>query len=241
MPVHLYGQMAPVEEIADFARSHDLVVIEDAAQVQGAVRNGETYPATLGLAAGTSFYPGKNLGAYGDAGAVLTNSDDIARAVRALRNYGSETKYQHDRIGFNSRLDSLQAVVLNVKLKYLVEWNEARRAAAQRYMDMLEDLQDVTLPEVMNGNEHIWHLFVVRVQERDRVLKAMNADGIGAGVHYPVPLHLQPAFAGSGHEKGDFPVAERLADEVLSLPLFPEISEEQQRRVVDALARALRR
>jgi dTDP-4-amino-4,6-dideoxygalactose transaminase len=236
--VHLYGQVAPMEKVLAFAQAHDLLVLEDAAQAQGARRNG-VLAGGFGLAAGTSFYPGKNLGAYGDAGAVLTNAEAIARKVIALRNYGSEIKYHHPETGFNSRLDTLQAVVLNAKLPHLARWNEARRQAARRYDELLADLPAVTVPRTLPGNEHIFHLYVIRVPERDTVLKKLNAAGIGAGVHYPIPIHLQGAFAHLGHKRGDFPVAERAAAEILSLPMFPEITAAQQEAVVAALRGSL--
>ena len=238
IPVHLYGQMAPMEEIEKLAEANALIVVEDAAQAQGAKRFGSV-AGSYGMSAGTSFYPAKNLGAYGDAGAVLTNSDQIAETIRALRNYGASKKYHHDRLGFNSRLDSLQAAVLNVKLERLSGWNESRRQAAGRYIEMLSDVQNVSLPVILDGNEHIWHLFVVRIANRDRVLDRLIEEGIGAGVHYPVPLHLQPAFSFLGLGEGQFPRAEAAAKELLSLPIFPEIEEIQQQRVVDVLTRAV--
>ena len=233
IPVHLYGQAAPVEALGD-----GVAIVEDAAQVQGAKRDGRSVGG-FGIVAGTSFYPGKNLGAYGDAGAVLTNADDVAQKVRALRNYGSEVKYAHPEIGFNSRLDPLQAVVLTAKLRRLAAWNDARRAAARRYDALLADVGGVGRPSTLPGNEHVWHLYVVRVPRRDDVLRNLNAAGIGAGIHYPVPIHLQGAFAGLGHQRGDFPVAEAAADEILSLPLYPHITAAQQERVVEALRAAL--
>lgn len=238
MPVHLYGQCAPMERVMAIAERHGLPVVEDAAQAQGAKRNGRT-AGSLGRIAGTSFYPGKNLGAFGDAGAVLTGDPELAARVRALRNYGSDVKYHHPETGFNSRLDSLQAVVLEAKLEHLARWNEARRRAAARYHELLADLPDVVRPGTLEGNEHVWHLYVVRVPKRDRVLERLHAAGIGAGIHYPVPIHLQGAFAHLGHREGDFPVTEKAAKEILSLPLFPEITAEQQERVVAALRDAL--
>jgi dTDP-4-amino-4,6-dideoxygalactose transaminase len=238
MPVHLFGQMAPMEKVTELAKARSLFVIEDAAQAQGASRNGSK-AGTLSAVAGTSFYPGKNLGAYGDAGAVTTNSDEIAGKVRALRNYGSEVKYHHPETGFNSRLDTLQAVVLSAKLKRLAAWNESRRRAAARYDKLLAEVARVEIPRTVPGNEHIFHLYVVRVPRRDNVLGRLNAEGIGAGIHYPVPIHMQGAFKHLGHRQGDFPVAERAAAEILSLPLFPEITAEQQEFVVEALRRAL--
>jgi dTDP-4-amino-4,6-dideoxygalactose transaminase len=234
MPVHLFGQVAEVEALA----GGGVPILEDAAQAQGARRHGRV-AGGLGAVAGTSFYPGKNLGAYGDAGAVLTGSDELARRLRALRNYGSEQKYHHPELGFNSRLDTLQAVVLRAKLRRLERWNAQRRAAASRYDELLDGVEAVGLPATLDGNEHIWHLYVVRVPDRDIVLERLHAAGIGAGVHYPVPVHLQGAFASLGHSKGAFPVTETAASEILSLPLYPEITAEQQERVADALRAAL--
>ncbi|HET8933523.1 MAG TPA: DegT/DnrJ/EryC1/StrS family aminotransferase [Polyangiales bacterium] len=238
MPVHLFGQLAPMEAINEVARAHNLIVIEDAAQAQGATRN-ERGSGAWSVATGTSFYPGKNLGAYGDAGGVITDSDSVAARVRQLGNYGSNVKYHHPALGFNSRLDTLQAVVLNAKLKRLGGWNAQRRAAAARYKELLADVPGIVLPETMPGNQHIWHLFVVRVARRDEVLQRLHAAGIGAGVHYPKPIHMQGAFSHLGHRPGDFPVAERAASEILSLPMFAEITVEQQERVVTELRRAL--
>jgi dTDP-4-amino-4,6-dideoxygalactose transaminase len=241
VPVHLYGQLAPMELLAGLARRTGLAIVEDAAQAQGA-RRGEGASGAFGVAAGTSFYPGKNLGAYGDGGAVLTNDAGIARKVRLLGNHGSDTKYLHPELGFNSRLDALQAVVLRAKLARLAAWNAKRREAAHRYEELLAEVGDVTAPAVLPGNEHVWHLYVVRVPaaRRDHVVRALTGQGIGAGVHYPVPVHLQGAFRDLGHRRGDFPTAEDAAAEILSLPLYPQIRPNQQERVVEALARALR-
>jgi dTDP-4-amino-4,6-dideoxygalactose transaminase len=238
MAVHLYGQVAPVDELAAIGEAGGVALIEDAAQAQGARRHGAA-AGSLGLAAGTSFYPGKNLGAYGDAGAVLTGDDDVARRVRALRNHGSEVKYEHPELGFNSRLDTLQAVVLRAKLARLEAWNADRRAAADRYTELLGGCEPVTLPATMPGNVHAWHLYVVQVDDRDRVLAALNAAGIGAGIHYPVPIHLQGALAHLGHRRGDFPVAEAAAGRILSLPMYPGITAGQQERIADTLRKAV--
>jgi dTDP-4-amino-4,6-dideoxygalactose transaminase len=238
MAVHLFGQVAPMEDLAEVVDGTGVQVIEDAAQAQGASRNGRI-AGTIGVAAGTSFYPGKNLGAYGDAGAVTTTHEDLARRVAALRNYGSEIKYHHPETGFNSRLDAVQAVVLRAKLRLLPRWNEARREAARRYDRLLESLERVETPQTLVGNEHVFHLYVVRVPDRDDVLRRLNEAGVGAGIHYPVPVHLQGAFAHLGHGRGDFPVTEAAAGEILSLPLFPEITVEQQERVVDELRTVL--
>jgi dTDP-4-amino-4,6-dideoxygalactose transaminase len=239
MPVHLFGQVAPMEELLPVAAAAGVPVVEDAAQAHGATRHGAG-AGTFGAAAGTSFYPGKNLGAYGDAGAVLTPSADLAARLRALRNYGSERKYHHPEAGFNSRLDTLQAVVLSAKLTRLAEGNAARRAAAARYDDLLDDLEEVTRPVTLPGNEHVFHLYVIRVPRRDEVLAHLGQAGIGAGVHYPVPIHRQGAFASLGYRPGAFPVAEAAAAEILSLPLYPQITAAQQERVVDELRKALR-
>ncbi len=237
MPVHLYGQVAPVEALQSSIEGR-APIFEDASHAQGARRRGVA-AGGFGVAAGMSFYPGKNLGAYGDAGAVLTDADKVARGLRALRNHGSEGEHRHPEIGFNSRLDTLQAVVLNAKLAHLEKWNAARRAAAARYDALLEDLEEVRRLAPLPGNEHVWHLYVVRVPRRDDVLRSLRAAGIGAGVHYPAPIHLEGAFRSLGHREGDFPAAEAAARAVLSLPLFPHITTEQQERVVDELRRAI--
>lgn len=235
IPVHLYGQMAPVSEIRE--AFPDLVVIEDAAQSQGARRHGRA-SGSVGHIGATSFYPGKNIGAYGDAGAVTTADDELASAVRRLRNWGSEEKYHHPEKGFNSRLDTLQAVVLTAKLRRLEAWNAMRSAAASRYHQMLAGL-GVTPPGVAAGNDHVWHLYVVEIEDRDAVLTHLQAAGIGAGVHYPVPIHLQGAYSDLGLGPGSFPNAERLAQRALSLPMFPGMSEGDQEHVVARLAEAL--
>jgi dTDP-4-amino-4,6-dideoxygalactose transaminase len=237
IPVHLYGQVAPMKALADVL-PQDVVVIEDAAQAQGAAHAGQR-AGSFGVAAATSFYPGKNLGAYGDAGAVLTDNDAIADRVRRLRNHGGIRKYEHIDIGVNSRLDSLQAVVLSVKLAVLDDWNAERRAAAAHYYELLADVPQVRRPRVLPGNEHAWHLYVVRVPHRDFVLAALNAAGIAVGIHYPLPVHLLPAFKSLGHRLGDFPVAERLGGEILSLPIYPGLTADQQDHVVVKLADAI--
>jgi dTDP-4-amino-4,6-dideoxygalactose transaminase len=240
VPVHLFGQVAPVERLSELAASVGAVIVEDGAQSQGATRWGRT-AGSLGLAAGTSFYPGKNLGAAGDAGAVTTGSAEIADRVRLYINHGSARKHHHEIVGVNSRLDTVQAVVLNAKLKRLAAWNEARRNAAARYTELFTEVQGVRTPTSSTGNRDVWHLYVVRVSERDRVLEELTAAGIGAGIHYPSPVHLTGAYAHLGYARGDFPVAERAAAQILSLPLFPQISEEQQVRVFRSLVDAVGR
>lgn len=242
VPVHLYGQMADVPALARQLPDR-IKVVEDAAQCQGATRDGRT-PGSGGIAA-TSFYPGKNLGAYGDAGAVLSDDEELAGLVRAVANHGGVAKYRHDVPGFNSRLDGLQAVVLRAKLARLADGNTARRAAAARYDMLLADLTAagrIVLPTTAAGNVHVWHLYVVQVTgaDRDDIVGKLNAEGIGAGVHYPAPVHLTPAYRHLGHARGDFPNAEKAADRILSLPLYPQITPDQQQRVVDTLTHALR-
>lgn len=237
MPVHLFGQMAPVEELT---RQHpDLFIVEDAAQSQGATRFGRR-AGSVGHVAGTSFYPGKNLGAFGDAGAVMTNDVAAADRVRSLGNWGSDRKYHHPVAGFNSRLDTLQAVVLSAKLTRLVDWNDQRRAAAVYYDSLLSGHEQVTLPTTLPGNEHVFHLYVVEVDDRDRTLADLHSAGIGAGIHYPVPIHLQGALAHLGHEAGDFQYAEAAATRMLSLPMFPGILRAEQDRVAEVLFASLR-
>ena len=236
--VDLFGQIAPFEALTKVAEERGLALVEDAAQSQGARRDGR--PAgSFGDVAGTSFYPGKNLGAYGDGGAVTTNRDDVADRIRRLRNYGSEVKYHHPETGFNSRLDTLQAAVLNAKLARLDDWNAQRRAAAARYDERLGDVADLRLPVTDARNEPVWHIYQVRIPRRDDVLEKLHAAGIGAGIHYPVPIHLQGAFASLGLGEGSFPVSEAAAREMISLPIFPGITEGQQDQVVDALRAAL--
>ncbi|QGN59144.1 DegT/DnrJ/EryC1/StrS aminotransferase family protein [Nostocoides sp. HKS02] len=239
IPVDLYGQVAPTEQFSALLEERGIAVIEDGAQSQGATRFGRS-AGTFGALAATSFYPGKNLGAYGDAGAVLTDDDDLAQLVRLLGAHGSPSKYRHTHIGFNSRLDTLQAVVLRAKLRRLAQWNDQRRAAAVRYDHLLAGADHVRLPQTLPGNEHVWHLYVVRVDRRDEVLRHLQAEGVGAGVHYPVPIHLTPAMAGLGYGLGRFPVTERAAEQILSLPLFPGITAAQQDRVVEVLLEAVR-
>lgn len=243
LPVHLYGQLAPVERLREgLSGTEGVLIMEDAAQCQGATRFGKG--AGSGGIASTSFYPGKNLGAYGDAGAVQTDDEQLATTVRTIGNHGGLKKYVHDIVGVNSRLDGLQAVVLRAKLTRLSAWNAARRAAAARYAELLADV-DVVRPATLEGNEHVWHLYVVRVpgdgtsKRRDEVVAKLNAAGVGASIHYPYPVHLTGAFASLGYREGAFPEAEKAANEILSLPLYPQITPDQQETVVTALRAAL--
>jgi dTDP-4-amino-4,6-dideoxygalactose transaminase len=235
--VHLYGQVAPIERIRAIV-GDDVVIVEDAAQSQGA-RSGDRWAGALGDVAATSFYPGKNLGAFGDAGAVMTGSEAIADTVRALRNHGGLRKYEHTRIGTNSRLDTLQAVVLRAKLARLDEWNDQRRAVAARYTSALDAVDRVSAPVGTPGVDHVFHQYVVQVDDRDRVLAELNRAGIGAGVHYPVPVHLLPAFDRFSPGMGAFPTAEAQAGRILSLPVYPGLTEAMQAQVVDQLVARL--
>ncbi|MCZ7573695.1 MAG: DegT/DnrJ/EryC1/StrS family aminotransferase [Ardenticatenaceae bacterium] len=233
MPVHLYGQPADLDPLLALCRQHDLFLVEDAAQAHGARYKGRL-AGSIGHAAGFSFYPGKNLGAYGDAGGLTTGDARLAARARQLRDHGRLDKYQHEFTGTNDRMDGLQGAILGAKLPHLDGWNDARRRLAANYTALLADL-DVVTPMVAPDVVPVWHLYVIRVAERDRVREALNARGIGAGVHYPIPLHLQPALRHLGYARGDFPVAEALGDQALSLPIYPELTEVQQELVVAAL------
>jgi dTDP-4-amino-4,6-dideoxygalactose transaminase len=239
LPVHLYGQPADMEPILEVAKKHGLKVIEDCAQAHGARYKGQRV-GSFGDVACFSFYPGKNLGAYGDGGAVVTDDDEIADRVRLLRNHGSRQKYVHEIEGYCRRLDNLQAAVLLVKLPHLDEWNERRRSAAARYDRLLAGLPGIVIPSVLPGVEPVYHLYVVQVPERDRVQAALKAEGIDTGIHYPIPLHQQPAYGGLGYLPEDFPVSAYLGPRLLSLPMFPELTPEQIETVVEVLRRALK-
>jgi dTDP-4-amino-4,6-dideoxygalactose transaminase len=238
MPVHLYGQPADMDPIMAIARRHGLKVIEDNAQAQGARYKGRR-TGSLGDAAGHSFYPGKNLGAFGDAGAVTTDDADLAERVRTLRNYGSKKKYYNDCKGYNSRLDELQAALLRVKLRKLDEWNDRRRAVAKHYLTGLSGSKGLTLPFVPEWAEPVWHLFVVRHSRRDAFQEKLSQTGIGTLIHYPVPPHLSGAYADGVWARGAFPIAENLADTVLSLPMGPHLPEGQASLVVEETNRAV--
>lgn len=235
LPIHLYGQTADMTDINAVAAQHGLFVLEDAAQSHGARHQGRQAGA-LGDAAGVSFYPSKNLGAMADAGAVTTGNDALADKIRHLRNYGSKVRYQHEYIGMNSRLSELQAAFLRVKLPHLAEWNARRAVLAKHYRDQLTGVGDLTLPIVAAGNEAVWHLFVVRTARRDALQRHLSERGIGTQIHYPVPPHLSPAYADAGWNHGQFPLAERFANEVLSLPIGPHHNADQ----IDAVCAAVR-
>jgi dTDP-4-amino-4,6-dideoxygalactose transaminase len=231
IPVHLFGQPADMDPILEFARAHDLFVIEDAAQAHGAEYNGKK-AGTMGDAGCFSFYPGKNLGAFGEAGAVVTNDAKLRDKIRVLRDHGQSRKYRHAMMGWNCRMDGIQAAVLSVKLRHLDERNLLRRQRASLYNEGFADLDDVATPLEADYARHVYHVYAVRVRERDRIRRSLEAKGIGCGVHYPIPIHLQEAWRNLGYSEGAFPVAENLAQEFISLPMFPELTEEQIEYVV---------
>jgi dTDP-4-amino-4,6-dideoxygalactose transaminase len=234
IPVHLYGQAAEMDQIMPLAERHSLKVIEDCAQSLGARYRGRQ-TGSFGHLAGFSFYPSKNLGAYGDGGLVLTGQEDLADQVRMLRQHGQDKKYHHTTIGMNSRLDALQAAVLSVKLKHLDKWNKLRREKAAYYDQMLNGVGDVATPQVRSQNEHIYHQYTIRTSSRDQLVEHLKKSGIPTAIHYPIPLHLQPAFSFLGLKPGSLPVAEKAAAEVVSLPIYPEIPREQQDAVGNAI------
>jgi dTDP-4-amino-4,6-dideoxygalactose transaminase len=240
VPVHLYGQMADMDPIMDLAQRYNLLVIEDACQAHGAeyfsARPGAWKKAgSMGQAAAFSFYPGKNLGACGEAGAVTTNNVDIAQKVRMLRDHGQAKKYYHDVEGYNGRLDALQAGILLAKLEHLAHWNEQRREAASRYRDLLAVFENVELPRDLPFHKHVYHLFVIRVEDRDRVAENLARASVGVAIHYPIPLHLQKAYRELAYAVGDFSISERLSAEILSLPMYPQLRLEQQGRVAEQI------
>jgi dTDP-4-amino-4,6-dideoxygalactose transaminase len=235
LPVHLYGQPADMDPILEIARRRGLLVVEDAAQAHGARYRGRPV-GSLGDLACFSFYPGKNLGAYGEGGIVLTSNDEYAKKIRMLRDWGQERKYQHLLAGYNYRMEGMQGAILRVKLRHLERWTEARRAHAARYAALLADC-GVGIPVEAPGARHVWHVYAVRTRERDPIMKALGEQGIQSGIHYPIPVHLQPAYADPAYARGSFPHAERAADEVTSLPMFPELTEEQLQLVAGALRR----
>lgn len=231
IPVHLYGQPADMDPINELAQKHGLIVIEDAAQAHGAKYKGRRV-GSLGHAAATSFYPGKNLGALGDGGAVLTNDKAIAEKIRLLRNYGSAIKYKHDLAGYNNRLDELQAAFLRVKLKVLDDWNAKRKDVAKAYSACLDGFQG-KLPLVPSYADPVWHLYVIRTEHRDAMKAYLEKNGVATVIHYPIPPHLQTCYAGGSY--GKLPIAEQLAGEVLSLPMSPDISSREIQLVVDSI------
>jgi dTDP-4-amino-4,6-dideoxygalactose transaminase len=235
LPVHLYGRMADMEAIVDIARRHDLIVIEDASQSQGAVDPLGRGAGSIGRLGCFSFYYAKNLGAYGEAGAVITSDIELDRRLRLLRSHGENVRYRHEVLGFNARLDELQAAVLRIKLRHLSDWNRRRREHAAAYHRLLEQ-SPVGLPELIEDGSHVYHQFVVRCADRDTVRERLVANGIGAAVHYPIPVHLQPACVYLGYSEGDLPHTEQAAREVLSLPMYPELTENQIEYVAEQVA-----
>jgi dTDP-4-amino-4,6-dideoxygalactose transaminase len=234
MPVHLFGQPADMDPIMEIARKHGLYVVEDAAQAHGAVYKGR--PAgSIGDAAGFSFYPGKNLGAFGEAGAVTTNDEALRDKIRMLRDHGQSRKYHHAVIGWNGRMDGIQGAVLQVKLKHLEAGNRRRRAIAAQYDRELGDVESIITPSRAPWVEHVYHLYAIRVADRDLVIRSLAEKGVGTGIHYPIPVHLQAAYESLGYARGSFPRAEQCAEEFLSLPMYPELAAEQVKYVTQAV------
>ena len=242
IPVHLYGQMADMDRILELAEKYNLVVVEDACQAHGAEyfskkQNRWCKAGSMGRAAAFSFYPGKNLGACGEAGAITTNDAELAQKMRMLRDHGQAQKYYHDVEGYNGRLDSIQAGMLRVKLQHLAEWTELRRAAAARYRELFSGEEaGIVLPHEPEWSKAVYHLFVVRVENREDLMKQLGSVGIGTGIHYPIPLHLQKAYAGLGYRAGDFPVTEQVSRQIVSLPMFPQLQAHQQSKVAEEVA-----
>jgi dTDP-4-amino-4,6-dideoxygalactose transaminase len=237
LPVHLFGQPAEMEQILHIASQHDIPVIEDAAQAHGALYKGRRV-GQLGAMACFSFYPGKNLGAYGEGGALVTNDSRFAARARALRDHGQSQRYYHDEIGYNYRMDSFQAAILDIKLKKLDEWNAARARHARAYAELLKDAP-VRLPTLFEDSTSVWHCYVIECDERDEVRSRLSDMGIETGIHYPVPVHLQRAYEFLGHRPGAFPISEEFGRRCLSLPLYPELAEAQIRDVADGLREAV--
>ena len=234
IPVHLTGQSADMDPILEVADQHGLYVIEDAAQAHGTLYKGRPC-GSIGIAGCFSFYPGKNLGACGDGGMVTINDAELAERLRRLRNYGQQAKYRHVEKGLNARLDTLQAAVLTVKLRYLPQWNEARATHAEMYKEMLAGMGDLVFQRRVPYSTHIYHLFIVETKQRAALQKHLNAAGVGTGIHYPIPIHLQQAYTDLGYRRGDFPEAERLAERMLSLPMFPELQRNQIWQVAEKI------
>lgn len=237
LPVHLYGQPAELDALCGLAAKQGIALVEDAAQAHAATYHGK-HAGSIGEIGCFSFYPGKNLGAYGEGGAVVTKDDAAAQRMRSLRDHAQRQRYHHEELGYNYRMDAFQGAVLDIKLRYLQGWTDARRRLASRYLNRLADLP-LTLPSCATDRQHAWHLFVVLHPERERLRAALAERGVQTGLHYPVPVHLQGAFRDLGHKPGDFPISERVANECLSLPMFPEMTDRQQDHVIDALTDAL--
>ncbi|HEU5383083.1 MAG TPA: DegT/DnrJ/EryC1/StrS family aminotransferase [Ktedonobacteraceae bacterium] len=237
IPVHLYGHPVEMRPVLDFARRHNLRVIEDASQAHGALYEGQPVGG-LGDIGCFSLYCSKNLGAYGEAGICVTNDVDLAESMQLWRDHGQKPRYYHGFLGTNGRIDEIQSAILHVKMRYLAEWNRARQAHAQVYTEQLRGVVEKT-PQAQNWGEHVYYVYVVEVHERDAFRQALEAEGIASGIHYPVPLHLQPACAEYGYQRGSFPVTERVAERIVSLPMYPELTAEQLARVVAAVKKSL--
>jgi len=234
MPVHLYGQCCNMDEVVNLAKKYDLLIVEDACQAHGAKFKNK--PAgSFGECAAFSFYPSKNLGCFGDGGIVVTNNESIYNKICMLRNYGQKEKYIHLELGYNSRLDNLQAGILRVKLKYLEQWNQQRIELANYYIEKLSSNKNIVLPKVKNDKKHIWHLFVIRTKQRDELRKYLAENGVETGIHYPVPLHLTPSFKWLGYKPGDFQIAEKFSNEILSLPIFPGMTKDEIDYVIEVI------
>ena len=232
IPVHLYGQPADMDPIIELAKKYNLRVIEDAAQAHGAEYKGEKV-GSIGDVACFSFYPGKNLGAYGDAGMITTNNEEISKKLKLLRNHGRITKkYEHEIEGYSSRLDNLQAAILRVKLRHLNKWNDMRRKNARKYNELLNNIDNVIVPYEADYAKHVYHLYVIRIEGRDKLREVLKSKGIATGIHYPIPLHLQLAYNYLGYKNGDFPITEKASQEIISLPMFAELSDEQIEKIV---------
>lgn len=238
IPVHLYGQMADMEAILAVAKRHGLPVVEDACQAHGAKRDGRVAGAA-GVTGCFSFYPGKNLGAFGEGGGITTNDSELATKMQVLRDHGQSKKYYHSVVGWNARMDGIQGAILSIKLRHLAEGNKARRAHAAMYDRLLANEPLAILPTAAKGSEHVYHIYPVRVPNRDQVLAKMNARGLNCAIHYPVPIHLQEAYRSLGLKPGSFPVVERISGELLSLPMFPELRPDQVQRVAEGLKEVL--
>lgn len=235
--VHIFGQMLDMDRVMEIAARHDLKVIEDSAQAIGAEYRGKK-AASVGHAGTFSFFPTKNLGAYGDAGMIVTDDEHLADHLRMLRFHGCKTKYYHDEIGFNSRMDEMQAAILRVKFKYIDQWNEARRAKAKVYDELLVNLP-VTLPGVDPNGTPVYHLYVLRTEKRDQIMEALKNSGVASAIYYPVPLHLQRAFRDLGYTEGNFPITEKACQEAMAIPCYPELTYEQQKEIVSIIQAAL--
>lgn len=233
IPVHLYGQICDMDSIIKIAKKHNLIIIEDAAQAIGAEYKGKKLP--ISDTATLSFFPAKNLGCYGDGGAVITNDKEIAEKVSKLRDHGRINKYESDMIGYGERLDALQAAILDVKLKHLKEWTKKRRENAHKYNDLLKEINNIKTPLEEKDSKHVYYLYEIRTNKRDELMGSLKEKDIAAGIHYPIPLHLQPALKFLGYKQGDFPVTEKAAKEILSLPIYPELTNEQINFIVEKI------